>query len=1094
VGCSALAVAPPSQPPEPKPLARDVEEVRLALALNGGVSLAVWMGGCAVELDAARRAHLGVEDLATEPGVEEAPPPSPAPLSRRLLARARRAAEPEAPHEHPRRVYAALCEAFRRELSIDLLSGASAGGINGALLGAAITAGTRLHPDYLRGRWLQLGDFSQLLHPTSTAGPTSLMQGDYFREELRKAFRAICDEPGADAGDTAWTRLPEGMRPAKGRVSLDVTVTNVLGEERTFRDEWGGELVAREHRGRVSFRRPEHFASETLAAAARASASFPAAFEPTLLEGDAVQELAGFGGPRWAIDGGLLDNAPVRAVLEQIPSRGAARQVRRYVCYVNADPPLPTGDAPAAAGLPPLAAVGGYVVNLPRSAPFVDQLSAIRDARRRALFANDTEIALLGHDLDGLLATAGVLLDAYRTRRRLLSLEETLGDAEAAEELAARLPLEGGADLPWIPVSLELPAGEWHWGIRAAQRVIHLGLDLVRRSLRGDTSTVADRGALVQARAELYAQLEALEGDRDTLRADEGVSGTLRSMVGDDDLSAELAGLQALWADYAAAARTAVREAARALFRVSAQLGSVAAGDRQTALGESLFGPGWLTSEADEPGEAEIETFLRRALAIEVVRRAFFAAEDIDNAQRPAFVQLTPFAPTPVLSARPLSEAPPDGPAAKLTGLSLGHFAAFYRGSWRANDFMWGRLDAAARLVELLVDAERARGLAKMDPDGERTWTALARALAADATPEAAWLVEEALAEAGGSDLEEALRRDLEEGDGSFTRTVCTRAVQLEILRHELPHVERRAAEDRGLGSRTPALTFRSADGLRAAIEDLRGEPPLPRRLGRGDPDELGSTLALRTIAHAGLVAVAMLRHAGLPAAGIARAPLLPIAGVSSRSWWNRLGVVVGFAAAATFLAARLLQADPRLPAEISGLRSWSFLLTLLALAAVLGVVLVPFVRALRGSRPRRLRQLFWLGLLVLAFAPFVALANVRVIEGPLTLGQLLAAPGAPAVPGWLVGVVATVVLGLPLLQGIGLPGAVRARLERRLGRPWGGWLSLALLVAAAVGLLRYSLPPVFSALGDGWHESVAAGSALLASLACAAYVLLRRD
>ena len=44
-------------------LAKDplVEEVRVAMALNGGVSLAIWMGGCAVELDAARRAHATAE-------------------------------------------------------------------------------------------------------------------------------------------------------------------------------------------------------------------------------------------------------------------------------------------------------------------------------------------------------------------------------------------------------------------------------------------------------------------------------------------------------------------------------------------------------------------------------------------------------------------------------------------------------------------------------------------------------------------------------------------------------------------------------------------------------------------------------------------------------------------------------------------------------------------------------------------------------------------------------------------------------------------------------------------------------------------------
>ncbi len=45
------------------------------MALNGGISLAGVVGGCAVEVDSARRAHLGAEPVepATEPsrGVRE---------------------------------------------------------------------------------------------------------------------------------------------------------------------------------------------------------------------------------------------------------------------------------------------------------------------------------------------------------------------------------------------------------------------------------------------------------------------------------------------------------------------------------------------------------------------------------------------------------------------------------------------------------------------------------------------------------------------------------------------------------------------------------------------------------------------------------------------------------------------------------------------------------------------------------------------------------------------------------------------------------------------------------------------------------------
>ena len=92
------------------------------MAWNGGVSLAVWMGGVAGELDAARRAHLG-----------------------------------KGGSDDGRSIYRALCRAFNRILVLDILTGASAGGINGALLGAVITHRRRLDANYLRNRWIALG-------------------------------------------------------------------------------------------------------------------------------------------------------------------------------------------------------------------------------------------------------------------------------------------------------------------------------------------------------------------------------------------------------------------------------------------------------------------------------------------------------------------------------------------------------------------------------------------------------------------------------------------------------------------------------------------------------------------------------------------------------------------------------------------------------------------------------------------------------------------------------------------------------------------------------------------------------------------------
>jgi hypothetical protein len=53
----------------------------------------------------------------------------------------------------------------------------------------------------------------------------------------------------------------------------------------------------------------------------------------------------------------------------------------------------------------------------------------------------------------------------------------------------------------------------------------------------------------------------------------------------------------------------------------------------------------------------------------------------------------------------------------KLTGRQLHHFGAFYKRSWRANDWMWGRLDGAGWLVHALLDPRRVRWIAETRAD-----------------------------------------------------------------------------------------------------------------------------------------------------------------------------------------------------------------------------------------------------------------------------------------------------------------------------------------------------------------------------------------
>jgi hypothetical protein len=80
-----------------------------------------------------------------------------------------------------------------------------------------IAHGKRLEPEFLRGRWFEIGDFGTLLQPLEATKPSSIMQGRRFLEQLQKAFHELLGTDDPPRGD--------GEVP----VLLDVQMTNVLG-------------------------------------------------------------------------------------------------------------------------------------------------------------------------------------------------------------------------------------------------------------------------------------------------------------------------------------------------------------------------------------------------------------------------------------------------------------------------------------------------------------------------------------------------------------------------------------------------------------------------------------------------------------------------------------------------------------------------------------------------------------------------------------------------------------------------------------------------------------------------------------------------
>ena len=75
------------------------------------------------------------------------------------------------------------------------------------------------------------------------------------------------------------------------------------------------------------------------------------------------------------------------------------------------------------------------------------------------------------------------------------------------------------------------------------------------------------------------------------------------------------------------------------------------------------------------------------------------------------------------VSANTRTTLAPEDTVSKLRGVELHHFAAFYKSSWRAYDWMWGRLDGSGWLVHILLDPRRILAVIEDHyqwPPGER--------------------------------------------------------------------------------------------------------------------------------------------------------------------------------------------------------------------------------------------------------------------------------------------------------------------------------------------------------------------------------------
>ncbi|MEG3122734.1 patatin-like protein [Sphingomonas sp. GB1N7] len=713
------------------------KELRLALVCYGGISLAVYMHGISKEIWRLARASEGF--------LSDSPPAT-----------------------GSQGVYRALLQeiqddtGLRLRVLVDIIAGASAGGLNGVFLAQAIATGQSIEP--LTKLWLDSADVEALID--DEAAPHSRLSKAWAiplawmaagrgggkvddtvdpetREEVKRKLshfvRSRWFEPPfggerftgliLDALD-AMAAGPKGPRllPDGQPLDLFVTVTDFRGHPERLQLHSPAEVMETEHRLIVPFTdhgvRCERLAHPAeLAFAGRATSSFPGAFPPFMVgELDSVlkkrkadwpdrlaflkrilprQFAANAADRAVLIDGSVLANAPFRPAIDALRERPARREIDRRFIYIDPSPGMKIHFGNTALDRPSFfQTILGAVSELPRQQPIRDNLEAIaerseRIERMRAITAairSDVETqveSLFGYTLFLDSPTTARLANWRRRAQNAAATRAGYGYA-AYGHLKIAGVIEGVTALLYHAGG-ELGTGQW---------------DRIRGHI---TAAVAERGSdTIGAAFSSGASKETVEFLRTydlafRIRRLRLLGRRLTEIEADYD-DADLGGMRdAIYESLAAYLDVKRTEAHGHLQRDVRSLRGDA-GALLDRLGDSLDLKR-LDAETDARlaiAFAGLPRETRRPILLTYLGFPFFDVATLPLLQGEGTDEFDPIK-VDRISPDDAKSIRAGGAEASLKGIQFNKFGAFFSRAYRENDYLWGRLHGAERMIDIIV-------------------------------------------------------------------------------------------------------------------------------------------------------------------------------------------------------------------------------------------------------------------------------------------------------------------------------------------------------------------------------------------------------